>query len=210
MNSSKKIIRNLYLGAILIFAVWGCTKESIMNTYNKQEKAIETYLEKKRYVKRTGQVEKLDPETNTMIKVDTAWTDTLRVERRNGSSRLVLTEGAENSPTLGEKGTVSLYYAAYLFSSDIRSSNMFATNHEESAIEAKWSSDLYDASLITINLNEEKLTEGLKNGLIGVRSGEICEILFSGQYGFGEKAVGIVPKNSALAYKIWVMGVTNE
>ena len=54
------------------------------------------------------------------------------------------------------------------------------------------------------------LLEGLRNGLIGVRSGEECEIAFSGKYGFGNEIFGTIPVNSALLYKIWVIGVSNE
>ena len=35
-------------------------------------------------------------------------------------------------------------------------------------------------------------------------------ILFSGKFGFGNKMIGIIPANSALAYKIWVISISNE
>ena len=36
----------------------------------------------------------------------------------------------------------------------------------------------------------------------GVKAGEECEILFCGKYGFGNSTFGIIPANSALAFKI--------
>ena len=57
---------------------------------------------------------------------------------------------------------------------------------------------------------KDKLLEGLRNGLIGVRNGEQCKILFSGKYGFGDEEFGIIPTNSALAYEIWVEAVSND
>ena len=59
-------------------------------------------------------------------------------------------------------------------------------------------------------MTDVHLVEGLRNGLLGVRTGEECEILFSGKYGFGNEIFGTIPVNSALLYKIWVVGVSNE
>ena len=44
----------------------------------------------------------------------------------------------------------------------------------------------------------------------GVKAGEECEIIFSGKYGFGNDSFGIIPANSALLYKIWVISISNE
>jgi FKBP-type peptidyl-prolyl cis-trans isomerase len=59
-------------------------------------------------------------------------------------------------------------------------------------------------------MTDATLIEGLRKGLIGVQPGEECEIVFSGKYGFGRKSFGMIPANSALLYKIWVVGVTND
>ena len=59
-------------------------------------------------------------------------------------------------------------------------------------------------------MRDNGMLEGLRNGLIGVKSGEMCEIAFSGKYGFGDEVFGTIPVNSALLYKIWVVGVSNE
>ena len=61
-----------------------------------------------------------------------------------------------------------------------------------------------------MNMADDELIEGLKNGLMGVKSGEECQILFSGKYGFGKKPFGIIPANSALLYEIWVVAVSND
>ena len=63
---------------------------------------------------------------------------------------------------------------------------------------------------VMLNLGEDELVEGLRNGLRGVRGGEECYILFSGKYGFGKKAFGTIPANSALAYHVWVESVSND
>jgi FKBP-type peptidyl-prolyl cis-trans isomerase len=87
---------------------------------------------------------------------------------------------------------------------------LFSTNHEATAVAAKWNLTDPDYNLLEINLNDARLLEGVRNGLIGVRAGEECEILFSGKYGFGNTTFGIIPANSALAFKIWVVSVSND
>ena len=89
--------------------------------------------------------------------------------------------------------------------------NMFATNHQQTAEENGWSVTDADYSIKTVTFgSNDGLLTGLHNGLSGVRTGEICYILFSGQYGFGKRQVGAVPANSALLYEIRVESVSNR
>ena len=139
---------------------------------------------------------------------DTTWTEELRVVYNNGSTRLVREEGT--GPMLESNGSVSFYYAGYTFSGSIDKRNLFVTNHRETAEASGFSLTDPDYGLYEINLAETELIEGLKNGIEGVRSGEMCEILFSGKYAFGNSTFGIIPANSALAFQIWVVGVSND
>ena len=139
---------------------------------------------------------------------DTTWTDSLRVVYNNGSTRLVWDEGA--GPMLDPDGSVSFYYAGYTFTGSISKQNLFVTNHQPTAEAAGFALTDPDYELYEINLGETELIEGLRNGLAGVRAGERCEILFSGKYAFGNTTFGIIPANSALAFQIWVVGVSND
>lgn len=210
----------IILTAAILMTATSCIKEKLEITYNNQETRIDSYIEGKRYVKRPGQVPVRDPETGepvtdsetgSPIMKDTTYIDTLAVHYDKGSSRLVLKEGEENGETLSGKGTVALYYAGYTFSGNFSPANLFTTNYRDAAEESGW--DLTDASYgepMLIDMRDEELIEGLRNGLKGVKAGEECEILFSGKYGFGNKMFGIVPANSALLFKIWVVSLTNE
>mgnify|MGYP002512817307 CR=1 FL=1 len=65
----------------------------------------------------------------------------------------------------------------------------------------------------TIKLTNKAINENVnKLGYIDhiEHPGEECEIIFSGKYGFGNDVFGIIPANSALLYKIWVVGVAND
>lgn len=164
-----------------------CTKQSLETTFSKQETQIESFIGKLKTTDGEGEV---------------------RVEYHNGSSRAVVAEGSGEE--LKDGGTVSFYYAGYSFSGSLSSGNMFSTNHEKTASDAGWTlSGEADYEVLTITLGEEDLVEGLRNGLVGVRGGEECYILFSGKHGF-KKNLGTIPANSALLYHIWVESISND
>lgn len=185
MKKMKHRTAGLLLIAVLLAPV-SCVKQKLETTYNSQEKRIDQYIEKNRG---TGE-------------------ESLRVVYNEGSSRLVTKEG--EGEELAMDGNIAFYYAGYIFSGSISNTNLFVTNHLESATAAGWTLTDEDAKVLTINLKEYEMIPGLKNGLTGVKAGEECQILFSGKYGFGKKAFGIVPANSALVYKIWVESISND
>lgn len=167
---------------LVILALGACTKSKLEQTYNSQESKIDSYI--------TGKG------------------DQYRSIRNGGANRLVVKEG--EGEELQGNGFVSFYYAGYKFTGSFSASNLFVTNHQETAEHAGWNLTDADYQIYEINLGDAKLIPGLKDGLLGVRAGEECEILFSGKYGFGNEQFGIIPANSALLYKIWVVGVAND
>lgn len=232
MKNSK----NILLAILLIFTAGSaCMKETLEAQYNKQESNIDNYITKNGSTQCTVQtdtpskidtvIDRIDSvftDDSVFVRVDTTFrTDTtfkdstytqeLRVVRRGGSNRLVFKEGTGEE--LGANGNISFYYAGYIFKGSMTSLNtsyLFATNHEETAKEAKWELTDADYQLYEINMHDTELIEGLKNGLLGVKTGEECHILFSGKYGYGNDSFGIIPANSALLYEIWVVAVSND
>ncbi len=166
--------------------VCSCAKASREETYNNQETRIDTFI-------------------SNLTESD----DSVRVVHNSGSHRVVLTEGEGEELEAG--GNIAFYYAGYIFSStSITSSNLFTTNNQDVASAAGWELAEEDALPLTVQLDADDFLEGLYNGLLGVKTGEECYILFSGKYGFGKKQFGIVPANSALCYQIWVDSISNE
>ena len=186
MSNLKNILITLLAGVSAL----SCMKEKREATYTSQEDKIDKYISSNMFVKGED------------------GNDTLRVVYSEGASRLVKQEGTGEE--LKSNGTIAFYYAGYTFTGSKSASNMFATNHEETAAAAKWELTDADYKLLTIHMNDADLIKGLRDGLTGVKSGEHCEILFSGKYGFGKKPFGIVPANSALLFEIWVEAVSNE
>ena len=168
-----------------------CVKTQLETTYTKQEDQIDKYIQSKMVV--------ANPEGGT---------DTLRVVRNGGANRLVLKEGTGEALT--GNGRVSLYYAGYTFSGSISSSNLFGTNMTTIAEEAGWKPGTVQDQPYEAELSDSEFIEGLRKGLEGVKAGEECEILFSAKYGLGNRSLGIIPAKSALAYRIWVIEVTND
>ena len=181
MNKITKVLM-LFIAFV---ASTSCINEKLEVTYNKQEDNISKYID------------------NALGKNSEA-----TFVRNGGSNRLISVQG-EGEELLSD-GNITFYYAGYIFDGSVNPSKMFTTNRLLSANDAGWSLTDADYEALTINLKDEKLLPGLRSGLVGVKAGEECEILFSGKYGFGRRDFGIIPANSALLYKIWVISISNE
>lgn len=177
--------RTLRITAAAISAILSlsCTKESDKQTYAAQESRIESF-----------------------VSSQTAANESVYAVNNAGSVRVVIKEG--NGEELKSDGTISFYYAGYVMSgASLSSQNLFVTNVKELSTATGLPTD---GSVLTVNLAETDLVEGLKNGLEGVKGGEECIILFSGKHGFGNRQFGTIPANSALAYHIWVESISND
>lgn len=171
---------------ILLLTICSCSKTSLAETYNKQETRIETFINN-----------------------EAGKSEDIRVVHNNGSHCIVLKEG--EGEELAVKGNLAFYYAGYIFSSgSLSASNLFTTNSKEIATGAKWNLEDEDCLPYTTTLDSKDMLPGLFNGLVGVKAGEECYIIFSGKYGFGKKQFGTVPANSALCYHIWVDTISND
>lgn len=166
-------------------AATSCIKEKLAETYNKQEEKISSYID--------SALRNNDDYTAVNIE---------------GANRLTYVQG--EGEELKPDGSLTFYYAGYIFEGNVSTSNMFATNRQASADDAGWNLSEGNYEAETLNLKDAKLLPGLRSGLTGVKAGEECEILFSGKYGYGNMTFGIIPANSALLYKIWVVSISNE
>lgn len=174
---------NRIIAAIaLALSLTSCIGTKLELSYNNQESKIDSYI--------TGK--------GTQY----------RSVRNGGANRLILKEG--EGEELTSKGFVSFYYAGYTFSGSFNSSGLFVTNHQATAEQANWNLTEADYEIYEISMTDAKLIPGIRDGLLGVKAGEECEILFSGKYGFGNEKFGIIPANSAQLWKIWVVGVSND
>lgn len=173
---------------LLALAATGCLKQALKTTYDKQAGYIESFI-------------------SAQMKAD----ETATLVHNQGAWRLTLKDTKPQTDSLRDGGRVTLEYATYtLTSSSISSSNLIETNRKAVAEEAKWT--LTDESIftpVTVTL-DNKLVPGLKMGLHGVQEGDEGYILFTGEYGYGNKENGTIPARSALVYHIWIHSIQNE
>ena len=109
-------LKNIITFAIVVFSILSlssCVKQKLEQTYSKQESTIDKY-----------------------IKSALSSSEEATVTYNNGSSRLTRKQG--EGEELKVNGTVSFYYAGYVFSGSISKDNLFCTNHQETASDAKW------------------------------------------------------------------------
>ncbi len=179
------MIKKLSILLLAILSTISCTKAQLQTIFAEQEKQIESYVTK-------------IAEENEGAKIS----------RNKGSNRVTLIEGT-SSDGLKVGGKIKFYYAAFVFSNGVSTSKLFDTNNKEIAKEAGW--EISDTTYLIkeARLDDDNFVLGLKNGLVGVKTGEACVIVFSGEYGFGKKPLGTIPANSALAYQIWVEEISN-
>ena len=188
----RKVCCFLAAAALLAALVSGCNKESVQATYTKQENFIDAFVK-------------------SQCTKDTTATVTFK----DGTVRIVLHDTLQRegllADTLRTGGTVSFHYAGYtLTSNNVSSTNLFATNHKETADAAGWRlTDTTAFNIKTITL-DEKLLDGLQRGLEGVQGQDECFILFSGKHAYGSRVQGTIPARSALVYHIWVSSISND
>lgn len=180
-------VNKVILALVIALAVAACSKESVKSLYSSQETKIETIVK-------------------SLISADT--TGKAYSVTRKGSQRVVLEEGLGD--TLTTSGTVSFYYAGFtLPSTSIAINNLFDTNFYDIAKQAgRDTTDQTKFQPITVKLASDNVVKGLKNGLVGVKAGQQCYVLFSGKYGFGSKELGTIPANSAIAYALHIVEVS--
>ncbi len=127
-----------------------------------------------------------------------------KVIRNGGSNRIIVKEGEGDGIVRGD--SVIFYFAAYIFSNSGKG-ELFATNNKDVAKENNFNTDGVQQRKI---LGEKSLLAGLNNGLEGVKKGEVCNILFSAKYGYGNTVVYNVPKLSPLFFEIWIESVVKN
>jgi FKBP-type peptidyl-prolyl cis-trans isomerase len=113
----------------------------------------------------------------------------------NGVYRIVMTaDSSEVTTDVGEPAaagdSVIFEYGAYLFSSG--------------------KGAMYDSGEEHGTLGSGSYLTGLEAGLTGMVAGERAQVVFAGDKGYGNKAVGVVPPNSSLLFEIKMIRVVKN
>ena len=181
--------KTILIIALLSIVVWACTKQSLKTTYDKQATFIDNFV--------TAQM-KADT-TATLVQNGGAWRLTLK--------DTIVTE----RDSLDYGGRVTMEYASYILTgASVSASNLVETSRKDIATSAGWVlSDTTVFAPVTLTL-DKNLVEGLRLGLHGVQPQDECYVLFTGEYGYGNKENGTIPAKSALVYHLWIESIDNE
>ena len=130
-----------------------------------------------------------------------------RVERLNGSNRIVMVEGTQDTvAAVGD--SVYFIYAGYIFNN--RKGEMFTTNSKEIAQKNNFVVADTTDSICGKTAGDPSLIPGLANGLVGVGIREECQIVFSAKEGYYDNPIYNVPEMSALLFEVWVVDIVKK
>ena len=127
-----------------------------------------------------------------------------RVVVEDGVWRVIMEEGVGTTEAAAGD-SVRINYAAYIFNSG--KGALYDTNVKSVANEAGLDMDFSVLQPKWVLVGRGKLLSGLDIGLISVKKGERCYIIFSSRHGFGNTQIGLVPKMSPLLIEVWIQDV---
>ena len=165
---------------VLAIGAFACTKQDNEKLLADQESSIDKYIQ---------------------------GMDGYRVERLNGSNRIVMVEGSQD--TLAAVGdSVYFIYAGYIFSG--RKGELFTTNSKDIAEKNNFVVPENIDTICGKTAGDPSLIPGLANGLVGVGIKEECQIVFSAKEGYYDNPIYNVPEMSALLFEIQVIDVVKQ
>ena len=158
-----------------------CTKEDEKNQLAQQAKSINDFI-----IRDTSDAKKINRDT------------VITVTNKRETNRIVW------NPCLGDTiapgDTVTFAYIARIFSSG--KGAMFATNLSELVDTGVWSISVYPDDYGKNAAGIGNYVRGLDAGLVGMCAGEYAYIIFTSQYGYGNKELSIIPRMSPLMFEV--------
>jgi len=131
----------------------------------------------------------------------------IMVTNKRETNRIVWNPGVGNDTlTLGD--TVVFAYIGRIFSSG--RGQIFATNVPQLIDDGTLPISLYQYDFGRNAVGVGRYIPGLDAGLMGMRIGEDASIVFTSQYGYGNKELSIIPKMSPLIFEVMVMDIIKK
>lgn len=123
-------------------------------------------------------------------------------------------EGREGRPVVELGDKIEIRFDAYTFTgSEPTKANIYWSNIHETIIDVgdksnytlDWSTDP-----LVIELGSTNILEGLELTLPGCREADSVQVYMSSNLAYGKKLIGVVPKNSMVAWYMKIEKVTKE
>ena len=163
-----------------------CTKEDEKNQLAQQGKNIDSFI---------------TSETNKAVNINK---DTVFVViHKKETNRIVW--NPQDGYAIAKGDTVVFAYIGSVFSSG--RGTVFTTNLTGSEVSKAWilSIDTPDFGKNAVGVGY--YVSGLDAGLLGMRVGEYAYIVFTSEYGFGNKEFSIIPKMSPLMFEVEILEI---
>ena len=167
-----------------------CTKEDEKNQLAQQEKRIDEFIK----------------------------SDTADAYRKNRDTVIVVTNKRETNrivwnPQSGNDtlapGDIAVFaYIGYIFQSG--RGTIFATNVPEIVEEGLWPLSALPDDYGKNTVGTGYYIRGLDAGLTGMRVGEYAYIIFTSQYGYGNKEISTIPKMSPLMFEVEIIDIVRK
>ena len=113
-------------------------------------------------------------------------------------------EGRDAKPAIKQGDVVTLTFTAYVFSGNTPTrSSVYLTNDETVLAELKatgLNTDFWSVEPLRIKIGETNIIKGVSTSLIGCREGDVVEAYMTLDAAYDNKVVGVVPKQSAVAW----------
>ena len=185
--------RSLFIFFSLLFSISFfsfCTKEDEKNQLAQQEKSIDDFIRRD-----TAEAYRKNPDT------------LIRVTNKRETNRVVWNPGS-SVDTVARGDTVVFAYIGYLFKSGM--GTVFATNVSQIVEEGKWPLSIYPDDFGKNAVGVGYYIPGLDAGLLGMRAGEYAYIVFTSQYGYGNKELSTIPKMSPLIFEVEILNIIRK
>ena len=129
--------------------------------------------------------------------------DSTKVRIYEAGYKVVVTASDSTKPVaMGD--SVIFYYTAATFNQGI--GKVFDTNIDSIARKHDFDSTVVRTAYRTI-AGSNNLVRGLSLGLLHLYKGESAQLIFTSDYGYGDKDMGIIPPNTPLIFEVTVADV---
>ncbi len=102
--------------------------------------------------------------------------------------------------------TVVFNYTEYLYNG----TTPITSNVLDTLLRYKMDTTFIKPLPTTVVIGQTDLIGGVRDGLLAMREGEVGDIYFTSDLGYGSKQVGPVPANSMLRFRIQILKVNNQ
>ena len=186
------MIKSLSICLLTLLALplcYSCVKEDEKNLLAQQAKSIDDFVQRD-----TGDAFRLNRDT------------VISITNKRESIRIVWNPGTGDTIVAGD--TVSFAYIARLFSSG--KGAIFATNLSALAGTGTWPISIYPDDYGKNRVGAGYYLPGLDAGLTGMRVGEYAYIMFTSQYGYGNRELSVIPKMSPLMFEVEIEDIIKK